>query len=77
MQWLDGAKFFGKFRRGKRCGHGKLELPQGDVYSGMFKNDDFHSEGTFTFANGEYYKGSWCNGKKYARDIWNDLLNIC
>lgn len=34
------------------------------IYEGQFKNDIYHGYGRYIYANGNYYIGSWVDGKR-------------
>ena len=46
----------------------------GSVYEGDFLEGKFHGQGTYTFANGDYYTGAWENSKRNGYGIyqWTD-----
>lgn len=40
-------------------GKGKLTLPGGDYYLGEFEDNQFNGTGTYVFANGDRYVGTF------------------
>jgi 1-phosphatidylinositol-4-phosphate 5-kinase len=58
----NGYIYEGNFIKGLRSGMGKLESPTGDVYEGMWENDQFNGQGTYTWADKSKYTGEWKNG---------------
>ena len=50
--------------------YGKLEIKNGIIYEGKFKNNHNHfdeGEGTISYPNGNIYKGAWKNYRKNGR----------
>ena len=58
----NGYIYEGNFKDGLRSGLGKLSAPNGDVYDGMWENDQFHGQGTYVWSDGSKYTGEWKNG---------------
>ena len=69
-------------------GFGTYTFPNGNIYEGMWKNDNLNGLGTYTWASGDEYIGNhlngkgngqgtfiWTNGDKYNGDVKDDLLN--
>ncbi len=44
----------------------KVQLPDGAVYEGEFKDGLFHGEGKLTWPNGDVYEGEFENGRKHG-----------
>lgn len=42
----------------------------GETYSGEWRNDELHGQGTWTNASGEKYVGEWRNGKEHGHGTW-------
>jgi hypothetical protein len=38
-----------------------------ETYVGEFKDNSFHGQGTYTYADGDEYSGKWSRGKKHGR----------
>lgn len=62
----DGIrKYEGEWRDGRRQGFGKMEFENGDRFEGLwmpdsrYDNESSMVKGTYTFANGDVYKGEW------------------
>ena len=53
----------GAWLNGKRNGFGILKWPNGDSYTGQWKDDKYHGEGTYSTVNGFTCKGLWEKGK--------------
>jgi|GEM_PF-1636644 len=79
---LNGRKYVGEFKDGKRTGQGTFTYLDGHTYVGEFKDGKRTGQGTFTFLNGEKYVGEWkddipngqgtytfLNGKKYVGEF--------
>ena len=47
-------------------GHGCLELSNGDVYRGQFKQGHYHDVGNLTKVSGDIYDGAWVGGMQYG-----------
>ena len=56
FKYLSNGDYVGSFENSKRSGEGRFEWANGDVYHGTWKDDEM-SNGTYTFSNGNYYKG--------------------
>lgn len=48
---------------------GTHPLPNGDVYAGEWKNNEFNGHGTYTYANGASHVGEWKDGKKHGQGV--------
>ena len=42
------------------------------IYEGQFRNDIYHGYGRYIYSNGNYYIGSWQDGK---RSGWGKLVD--
>ena len=51
-------------------GSGILQLSNGDVYEGEFKNGQQHGKGKYTYINGAEYKGMWAKGKQHGKGTY-------
>jgi hypothetical protein len=60
--YTNGFVYEGNFIAGNRSGLGILTNPAGDVYEGMWQNDQFNGQGTYKWADGSKYTGEWKNG---------------
>ncbi|TYZ60784.1 hypothetical protein PybrP1_006417 [[Pythium] brassicae (nom. inval.)] len=77
----SSSSYEGGVEFGRYCGHGVLQLADGNRYEGEFLNGQFHGRGTLYFPEGRL-EGAWENGKKidgtfifsdgleYAPDEW-------
>jgi CHAT domain-containing protein len=57
----DGATYYGEFSNNKREGYGILQLNNGSIYEGIFKNG-WRLNGIQKFTNGDTYTGSFNDG---------------
>lgn len=57
--WANGQKYIGEFRKGRFHGLGRMFLPEGQEYSGYYKNGMRHGRGIHKWPSGEYYDGEW------------------
>ena len=55
-------EYRGECRNG--LAHGKGRAKGRDVYFGEFKDGNTHGQGTYTWATGDSYEGSWVNGER-------------
>jgi hypothetical protein len=62
--YIDGGKYVGEFKDGKRNGTGTYTFPDGEKYVGEFKDDKYNGTGTSTFPSGQKYVGEFKDGKK-------------
>ena len=42
----------------------------GDIYSGEYKDDKRHGQGTYTWASGDQYVGGWRNNEKHGQGTY-------
>ena len=49
---------------------GRRSFSSGNTYSGFFKNNKRHGQGTFSYKNGDKYSGNWKNSKKHGRGTY-------
>lgn len=60
LKYKNGNVYEGQLLNGKRSGNGTMTFANGDVYIGMWKNDQMNDfEGLYTYSNGNQYKGSF------------------
>ncbi|MBT7013512.1 MAG: hypothetical protein HN962_01035 [Actinobacteria bacterium] len=60
---LDGAKYVGEWKNGKRNGQGTFTFPDGEKYVGEFKDGKRNGQGTYTFPDGKKYVGEFKDGE--------------
>ncbi|KPI85070.1 phosphatidylinositol-4-phosphate 5-kinase-like protein [Leptomonas seymouri] len=64
----SGATYEGSFKDGKIEGYGEYTYAQtGDVYTGEWKADQKHGQGTYKCANGDRYVGQWYMGNRHGK----------
>jgi len=63
---VDGSKYVGGWKDGKKHGQGTSTFSSGNKYVGEWKNGEYHGQGSFTFTNGVKIVGEWKNSK-----FWN------
>ena len=49
---------------------GRMSYSGGDTYSGFFKNNKRHGQGTYYHKNGDKYSGNWKNSKKHGQGTY-------
>eukprot|EP00762_Andalucia_godoyi_P007794 ANDGO_01797.mRNA.1 Flagellar radial spoke protein 1 len=69
------SKYLGRYKNGKKHGHGILWYKDGSRYEGTFADDELHGIGIYYYANGDVYRGKFAKGCKdgkgeyiYAQD---------
>ena len=55
--FIDGAKYVGDWKDGKRNGQGTYTFPDGMKYVGEFKDSKRNGQGTYTWPDGRKYDG--------------------
>ena len=60
--------YFGKCKKG--LAHGKGNAIGVDSYIGRFANGLPDGQGTYTWANGDTYSGSWMAGKQHGEGVF-------
>lgn len=76
----------GFWKCGERCGKGKINLDDGDIYDGNFDNNMFNGFGNYYYSTGDFYSGDWkddrkegtgtfiySDGRRYKGSFKNDL----
>ena len=64
METISGT-YEGECKKG--LAHGKGLAKGKDTYEGSFKKGLPHGDGKYTWENGDYFVGSWKNGKKNGK----------
>uniref|UniRef100_A0AAZ3PGB9 Uncharacterized protein n=1 Tax=Oncorhynchus tshawytscha TaxID=74940 RepID=A0AAZ3PGB9_ONCTS len=64
MKWPDGRKFTGTFKQGLEDGYGDCIMPnkilnKSDRYQGHWRDGKMHGFGTYRYATGQVYEGSF------------------
>ncbi|XP_070980319.1 alsin isoform X1 [Oncorhynchus clarkii lewisi] len=64
MKWPDGRKFTGTFKQGLEDGYGDCIMPnkilnKSDCYQGHWRDGKMHGFGTYRYATGQVYEGSF------------------
>lgn len=69
--WVNGDRYEGDFREGKRTGRGILTFGrgewEGDRYEGDFQDGARTGRGIYTWANGDRYEGDFRDGEHHGR----------
>jgi hypothetical protein len=60
----DGTIYKGMWVKNKRYNFGRLESPNGDVFTGEWADDERQGQGTYFYQNGNIYEGYWVNNLK-------------
>ncbi|KAK6315502.1 hypothetical protein J4Q44_G00150310 [Coregonus suidteri] len=64
MKWPDGRTFTGTFKQGLEDGYGDCKMPnklldKSDRYQGHWRDGKMHGFGTYKYATGQVYEGSF------------------
>jgi len=61
----DGSQYKGYWNKdfNVKEGYGQQLFPNGTIYEGFWKNNEFDGQGRFIYENGDYYCGDWIQGK--------------
>lgn len=71
VTYNDGTVYTGTLDGYIKSGIGTLKFPNGDVFTGEFKNDEIWGQGKFVYyATGDIYEGIIINGKKEQRGTY-------
>merc|ERR1711871_1394971 len=76
------AFYQGQYKDNKKHGYGEFTYPAEDpvnaptkvgMYQGHWEQDNRNGQGLYRYANGDFYEGSWKNGKKegFGRYLFN------
>ena len=59
MEWRDGTYFVGEIMWGVMQGKGRKTYANGEVYEGLFFQDERSSDGKMYFPDGRFGTGKW------------------
>jgi hypothetical protein len=68
--FVNGDKYVGGFKDGKRHGQGTFFFAAGSKYVGEFKDGKKHGQGTLTFTSGNRYVGEWRDDQKHGQGVF-------
>jgi len=68
--FVDGDKYEGEFKDGKKHGQGIFTYSDGDMYEGKFKDGLRHGQGTMIFTGKDKYEGEFKDGKKHGQGTY-------
>ena len=73
--WVNGNRYSGEWRNGKKNGSGVQVDADGARYEGQWRDDLPNGRGTLVLANGEGYSGVWVNGcyRHQSHIAWFDV----
>uniref|UniRef100_A0A674E7C9 Alsin Rho guanine nucleotide exchange factor ALS2 n=1 Tax=Salmo trutta TaxID=8032 RepID=A0A674E7C9_SALTR len=74
MKWLDGRIYTGTFKNGLEDGFGDYVIPSktlnlNDHYQGHWKEGKMHGIGTYKYATGEFYEGSFQDNMRHGHGM--------
>ncbi|CAN0479102.1 unnamed protein product [Ectocarpus sp. 12 AP-2014] len=65
------ATYEGNYTDGKKAGTGKMTYPNGDEYTGEWKDNAMEGEGTYVYkATGDIYSGTWVANQKSGQGMY-------
>jgi len=73
--WVYEGEWVSDLRQGK--GTCRQTKQSGEVYSGMWKNDQWHGEGELKFAGGGSYKGEFKADKIHGKGVYHFVDGSC
>ena len=68
-RFLNGDRYQGEWRAGKRNGQGTYTSANGNTYVGEFSDNNHDGWGRLTFANGDVYVGEWVQGRRHGQGV--------
>ncbi|XP_076579653.1 alsin isoform X2 [Chaetodon auriga] len=74
LKWPDGRKYTGSFKNGLEDGFGDFVAPnktlnKNDHYQGQWKDGKMHGLGTYSYASGEVYDGSFQDSMRHGHGM--------
>ncbi|XP_041927607.1 alsin-like isoform X2 [Alosa sapidissima] len=74
IRWPDGRVYIGMFKHGQEDGFGDFVIPiknshKTDHYQGHCKEGKMHGFGTYWYASGEVYEGSFWEGQRHGHGM--------
>ncbi|XP_060639153.2 alsin isoform X1 [Anolis sagrei] len=74
LKWADGRMYSGMFRNGLEDGHGEYTVPnkilkKNDHYVGYWKEGKMCGHGTYNYATGEVYEGSFQDNMRHGHGL--------
>uniref|UniRef100_A0AAX7SWR2 VPS9 domain-containing protein n=1 Tax=Astatotilapia calliptera TaxID=8154 RepID=A0AAX7SWR2_ASTCA len=74
LKWCDGRIYTGAFKNGLEDGFGEFVAPnktlnKNDHYQGYWKDGKMHGLGTYRYASGEVYDGSFQEGVRHGHGM--------
>ncbi|KAM4601786.1 alsin isoform 2-T2 [Polymixia lowei] len=74
LKWPDGRIYTGTFKNGLEDGFGEYIAPnktlnKNDHYLGQWKEGKMHGSGTYRYASGEIYEGSFQDGVRHGHGM--------
>jgi hypothetical protein len=73
--WVNGNRYSGEWRDGKKNGRGVQVDADGSRYDGQWRNDLPNGRGTLVLSDGDGYSGVWVNGcyRHGSQVAWFDV----
>ncbi|XP_018581173.1 alsin isoform X3 [Scleropages formosus] len=74
LKWPDGRTYIGAFKNGLEDGYGEYVVPnktlnKDDHYQGHWKEGKMHGFGTYSYATGEVYEGSFQDNARHGHGM--------
>ena len=70
LTYVNGDKYVGLYKDGKRTGQGTYTWAEGHKYVGEHKDSKAHGQGTFTYADGDKYVGEFKDDKRHGQGTY-------
>jgi hypothetical protein len=67
---VNGEKYVGEYKDGKKNGQGTYTYANGDKYNGEYKDDKRHGQGTYTYPSGEKYIGEYKDDNRHGQGTY-------
>lgn len=62
-KFCTGSSYIGEWNQLRMSGMGEFQLPNGIIYRGEMKDNQFHGRGVLVYPNGHQIHGRWHNGE--------------
>lgn len=70
IQWLNGDRYEGSLRGGKKEGKGIFTWGDGRRYEGEWAGDVINGHGVLLYTNGDRYEGDFVNGEPHGQGVY-------
>ena len=70
VDFFNGSRLAGTFKKGALAGNGVYTSADGNIYEGGWQEGKRHGQGTFTWARGSSYAGEWIDDKRHGKGVF-------